>query len=200
MKALEDILSGYRKTVSLLREVPFLTDIPCLIAARLILPGLLCHLVSESGRSRENYHCYGGYCEADRKFASMPWVACRVRNPTAKRQEGYVVGLMFREDMAGCWLSLNRGHEIYKQRRLGIQEDHDPGDAGTADLTSIISVPAPWIAGPIDLAATTDLTRCHEAGAAISRYYDASQLPSEGEFQQAFLQLLDWYDMLGNGQ
>ncbi len=197
MRALHDILSQYRETISCLQEVPYKHDIDCLISISHVLPGFLSHHLELNGKLSTDYHCFGSYCEADRNFARTPLVACRRRGTTKAKKGGYVVVLLFREDMAGCWLSINRGYEIYKRTMRGEQPVDCQIPLGANALPGLLTVPRPWVMGPIDLGASTEFGRCHEAGAAISRYFDAAQLPEEADFAAAFLQMIEWYDMLG---
>jgi len=128
----------------------------------------------------------------------MPRIVCRNRSSEGGRKAGYVIALVFREDMSGCWLSLNRGQEGYRQALLARDFEPDAPDLGTGHFKNLQVLPQPWEVGPIDLVATTDFSRHHELGSAIARFYDAKKLPSEEEISSDFLQLLDWYDMLGN--
>lgn len=198
MTPLREIYSGYRQTIAALREVPFLTDIPCLIAVRNLLPAFFWIQLSRSGRQADDYRCYGGYREPNGVFAKVPWVACRDRYLTPDVKDGYFVALLFREDMAGCWLSLNRGYMQFREAQSGDRSLPCPPQAGVCAFARLVAVPERFVIGPIDLGATTDFGRSYEIGAGISCFYAAENTPSEAELGADFLQFMDMYDRLAN--
>lgn len=196
MEALRDVHSEYRQTIEALRVVPLLTDLPCLVALRNILPAFFHRQIAASGRPHQDYRCFGSYCENDRAFAKVPWVACCHRDLAPAESGGFCIALLFREDMAGCWLSLNSGYAHYRQAIKADQAAQCPPIASTHVLSRLIAVPERFTIGPIDLAATTDFGRSYEAGAGVSRFYGAAQLPCEDELVKDFHDLLALYDRL----
>ena len=192
MKLLQDFYAEYPVAVATMGRVPPVTDLPSLVAIRHLLPAFFLNRIAESGRAMGDYHCYGSYCEHDRSFAKVPWVTCRERRIALDARDGFHLTLLIREDMAGCWLSLNRGSLLHRQ---GVSPD--AALASTQDACSrvlqLMEPPAGFVVGPIDLAASTPRGRHFEAGAAISRFYPAVLEISDAEFAADIHTLLECY-------
>ena len=149
------------------------------------------------GAHDADYRCYGGYGEVNRNFAHIPWVACCRRNITRTVTDGYFIVLLFRRDMAGCWLSLNQGFTQYKdffaESRLALRQAR----VGAETLAQMVVVPEGFETGPIDLDAGSDLGRGYQAGAIVSRYYRANDPEvTTAQFSLDFRRLLNVYDDL----
>lgn len=121
--------------------------------------------------------------------------ACK-RSVSQKVQEGYFIVLLFREDMAGCWLSLNQGYTQYKAAFVNDGMARRQAQVGARILAHLIDIPPGFSEGPIDLVATTNLGRGYEAGAIVSRYYSAPNEPTEAALGSDFRRLLEILDYL----
>jgi 5-methylcytosine-specific restriction protein A len=196
MKPLHDIYSGYRQTAAELSCVPDLIDEPCLVAAKHVLPGFFLHQIEESGRGAGNYRCYGSYGEPYGPFADVPWIVCYKHSDLSTEKRAYVVAMLFRKDMTGCWLSLNQGFTQGNEPQGIHQVAGSEPLSGTSALTHLSAIPDQFVVGPIDLAATSTTGRRYEVGAGVSRFYSATAIPSETELAADFLQLLDLYDQI----
>ncbi|MBY3474088.1 DUF3578 domain-containing protein [Rhizobium laguerreae] len=195
MQLLNNIYAGYRASAKGLvrgNEVA-----PALVAIKDHLPAFFHDQILATGRDDANYRCYGGFGEVNRNFAHIPWVACCRRNIARKVQDGYFVVLLFRQDMAGCWLSLNQGFTQYKEAFVDDQLARQQSRAGAQTLVRMIVPPEGFVIGPIDLGATSSLGRGYEAGAVISRYYAAGDPEIEQpRVEDDFRRLLALYDDL----
>ncbi|MFH5948389.1 MrcB family domain-containing protein [Roseomonas xinghualingensis] len=150
----------------------------------------------ESGRSPNEYRCYGGYGEPNRTFAKVPWVAVCATSVTRTVTKGYYIVLLFRADMRGCWLSLNQGYTQYSRAFGSQRAAHRHASLGAQVIFPWIDIPEGFVAGPLDLAASTDLGKGYEAGAIVSKYYDAVGVTSEADVAADFRSLLKIYDQL----
>jgi len=145
----------------------------------------------------EAYYCYGGYGENNMNFAGIPWVACCRRDISVSVRHGYFIVLLFRRDMAGCWLSLNQGFTQYKDFFVQTGVALRQARAGAVALAQMVVVPEGFQAGPIDLDAKTDLGKGYQAGAIVSRYYRANDSRvTDDQFALDFRRLLNVYDDL----
>lgn len=196
MLGIGDVYSGYVQTAASLKRVPGAQSTPALGALKGSLPAYLLQQIGETGRDPEAFRCYGGYGEPNRTFAKVPWVAACKRSVARKVQEGYFIVLLFREDMAGCWLSLNQGYTQYQAAFVNDDMARRQSQVGARLLTRLIDIPAGFVEGPIDLVATTNLGRGYEAGAIVSRYYAAPDEPTEAAFSADFRRLLEILDRL----
>ncbi|MDR7029826.1 MrcB family domain-containing protein [Rhizobium rosettiformans] len=196
MQLLNDVYTNYRAVAHGLVGRDF--DDTALTAIKTRLPALFRRELLASGMNADaDYRCYGGYGEVNRAFAHVPWVACCNRNISRKVRDGYFIVLLFRGDMAGCWLSLNQGftqyRDVYVKKALALRQAR----LGAEALTRMIVAPEGFETGPIDLGAATDLAEGYQAGAIVSRYYGANDpLVTEGRFSEDFRRLLIVYNDL----
>ena len=199
MKPLQDVFSDYLKTVEALDSDPMITDLPCLVAIRHVLPGFFSSNIRESGRVYQQYQCFGGYTEPDLAFAKIPWIYCRDRCISSTIKDSFVIALLFREDFTGCWLSLSRGSAQYEDN-FGLDSSaRHQSQISTNALTRLIDIPVQFFVGPIDLGATTGFGMNHETGAGVSKFYSSALIPTEKAFAADFLHLLELYDRLAEG-
>lgn len=187
---------GYIPTAASLVTVPGIKSVPALVTIKDSLPNFLANQLAALGRNPEEYRCYGGYGEPNRTFAKVPWVACCRRSVTKSVKDGYFIVLLFREDMAGCWLSLNQGYTQYQKAFVNDAAARKQAQVGATALAHIIDVPAGYVVGPIELAASTSLGKGYESGAIISRYYSGDSEPTPEQLSDDFAKLMEIYDRL----
>ncbi|MGY5801836.1 MrcB family domain-containing protein [Rhizobium sp. LEGMi12c] len=194
MKLLDEVFQDYRNIASALGSVPGMSAEPALTAIKHDLPLFFNARISPALQS--SYRCYGGFGEPNRTFAKVPWVAVCHRSVAKSVKDGYFVVLLFRQDMAGCWLSLNQGFTQYKSAFRRDDLARRQARNGAELLAGMVDVPNGFTLGSIDLGATTDLGKGYESAAVLSRFYSASQPLPDRDFEDDFLQLLEAYDKL----
>src|SRR5206468_3798298 len=90
---------------------------------------------------------------------------------TTTTNEGYYVVLLFRQEMDGCFLSLNQGYTQFK-RAFEIPSIARRQITRSAHACAEYLDPTPGlITGPISLGATHDMGRGYERGAIVSAHY-----------------------------
>ncbi|WP_080635872.1 MrcB family domain-containing protein [Rhizobium leguminosarum] len=194
MKLLDEVFAKYRNIANSLRSVPGESTEPALNALRRDLPLFLKTKIPPG--LQPSYRCYGGFGEPNRTFANVPWVAVCDRSVASSVRDGYFIVLLFRQDMAGCWLSLNQGFTQYKLAFRRDELARRQARNGAELLARMVEVPTGFVLGPIDLSATTDLGKGYEAGSVLSRFYGATEPLSEIELENDFVRLLDVYQKL----
>jgi len=143
------------------------------------LPAILKKLVSEQGRNASEYKIYGSVGQPNRYVAKIPWVAVLHRTITSSTTHGYYIVLLFREDMAGCVLSLNQGFTHFK-RAFGTDELARRKVQEAAEVAATyLTIPSVFVTGKIDLSATGDMGVGYEEGAIVSKIYDDPSTLSE---------------------
>ena len=125
----------------------------------------------------------------------MPWVAVINRQISTSPERGYYIVLLFREDMAGCVLSLNQGYTQYKNK-FGPSVAQQKIQQGAAAALSYLTIPEGFIGGPVELAASGDLGKGYERGAILSKAYPALLEIDQNKFSVDFDILLNAYDIL----
>lgn len=194
MKLFDEVFQNYRNIASTLGSVPGVSEEAALTAIKHDLPLFLSARISPALQS--SYRCYGGFGEPNRTFAKVPWVAVCHRSVAKSVKDGYFVVLLFRQDMEGCWLSLNQGFTQYKDAFGRDDLARRQARVGAKVLAGMVDVPSGFTLGSIDLGATTALGKGYESGAILSRFYGASQPLPDSEFGHDFLQLFEAYDKL----
>jgi len=128
-----------------------------------------------------------------------PWAAVLDRTITDSAQRGYYIVYLFKEDMSGVYLSLNQGvTDILKQYARGAP---DILEIRARDYAARVDVyPANFMPGPIDLAATTKLTRNYAIGNILAVYYSFGALPSAEEAKANLLSMLALYRRISLSQ
>jgi len=163
---------------------------------REVLQGFLADALAQSGRAPESYSVYGGHGQVNFFYAKVPWVAALRLKITDSTQRGYYVVLLFREDMQGCALSLNQGYTRFQQtfgtHDIALRKIRE----SAATAATYLSLPANFVRGQIDLAATSELGKGYEQGAIASKIYRRGDGTTETQLAADFVALLDAYDEL----
>lgn len=130
-------------------------------------------------------------------WARAPWVAVFNRLVTESAQKGFYPVYLFREDLAGVYLSLNQAMTEAKE-----QYRSEPKTAlrARADNFRAMLGPAikPFVTNAIDLAPSnsSNSTSFYEAGNICSVYYPMDQMPDESILVGHLRRVLDLYEML----
>lgn len=130
-------------------------------------------------------------------WARGPWVAIYDRLITTTAHSGYYPVYLFREDMAGVYLSLNQGMtELKKQYK---------SDAKTALSSRAMNFRAmlgtkPGFIQNIDLApsAPSNDTAFYEAGNIYAKFYPKDRLPNEEQLVSDLHAIMDLYEQIKN--
>jgi 5-methylcytosine-specific restriction protein A len=168
-------------------------DIDAVITQR--LPELFIKYLGEMGREVSGYRVYGSVGQLNWTLAHIPWVAILRRDITTSTERGYYVVLLFSQNMQSCFLSLNQGFTQFKKafgEKVGKKKVSEVANIAVQSL----SVPNGFIAGRLNLSASTGLGEGYENGAIISREYHATQAVSELQFRADLAILLDLCDQL----
>jgi 5-methylcytosine-specific restriction enzyme A len=134
-------------------------------------------------------------------WAKGPWVA--IFNPivTTGAQRGYYPVYLFREDMAGVYLSLNQGATEAKE--------HYKSDAKTALRARASNFRAllggqtdrfPEVTIDVAPASISNETAFYEAGNVCAAYYPASAIPAEERLVNDLKAMLSLYEALITGE
>jgi 5-methylcytosine-specific restriction protein A len=97
--------------------------------------------------------------------------------------------------MQNCFLSLNQGFTQFREAfgdKVGNKKIAQVARLAIQNL----HVPADFVAGPLNLSATTPLGRGYESGAIISRRYGIGDAVTADQFRDDLIQLLELYDEL----
>lgn len=196
MQLLEDVYSGYLTTVASGEPASPARATPDIAAIWKGVPERFRVMLASAGHNPKEYKVYGGIGQVPFNWAKIPWVAICRRSITDSTTRGYYIVLLFRQDMAGCYLSLNQGFTQYKQA-YGAQKIAEKQIARCAAVCAdYLGARAPFIIGPIDLAATHAMGKGYERGAIASRYFPRTPAVNEMEFEAAFTDLMEMYQRL----
>jgi 5-methylcytosine-specific restriction enzyme A len=202
MEIIDAVLARYIPTSTELiggqprrRKVSAGNDVGADYQIRKELPDILREEVTKSGRDVATFKVYGSVGQINFPISQVPWVSALLRKITTSTRRGYYIVLLFREDMAGCVLSLNQGFTQYREIFGTDLLAERKAKEGAALAATYLDVPAGFVRGEIDLAATGDLGKGYEQGAIISKVYAAGE-PSMETLSGDFQILLDLYDVL----
>jgi 5-methylcytosine-specific restriction protein A len=134
-------------------------------------------------------------------WARGPWVAVFDKLVTASAQRGYYPVYLFREDMAGLYLSLNQG--MTEVKALYKSDAKTALRARAANYRAMLGNQiAHFPELVIDLApsSASNDTAFYEAGNICAKYYAASKLPNEAELQGDLFAMLQLYEALILGE
>ena len=163
---------------------------------RVVLPDFFADALAQSGRAPNLYKVYGGHGQVNFFYAKVPWVAALRLEITDSTQRGYYVVLLFREDMQGCALSLNQGYTRFQQTfgtdEIALRKIYE----SAATAATYLTLPADFVRGQIDLAASSELGRGYENGAITSKIYRRGDGTTEAQLAADFVVLLNAYDEL----
>jgi 5-methylcytosine-specific restriction protein A len=159
------------------------------------LPLLLTEMVEASGRDSPKYRIYGSVGQINWTLAHIPWVAILRREVTTSTERGFYVVLLFSQDMKSCFLSLNQGFTQFEKAFGGALGKRKVLQVANFALDHI-ACPAAYIAGRIDISATSSLGIGYQNGAIVSRQYQSDQVIEQEVFAQDLAVLLDLYDEL----
>jgi 5-methylcytosine-specific restriction protein A len=195
MQLLEDVFQGYHATIASGARVPPGNTSSDLAALRDGLPAYFAKVLRQLGRDPDDFHIYGGVGPRNFNFAKIPWVAICDGRVSSGAQYGYFVVLLFKEDLSGCYLSLNQGYtqylEAFGTNTLALKQI-----TRTADACAYFLNPGDqYVSGAIDLAATLPMGRGYEKGAIVSGYYPRSS-SAPTDLQPGLAALLAMYDSL----
>lgn len=195
MNLLDDVYGDYRATASSLVRVPGSSTATSYAAIKIGLPDFFRTELASRGLDK-SFRCYGGLGDTNWNFAKIPWVASCLRSITSSVSDGYFIVLLFREDMSGCWLSLNQGFTRYRKTFVTDAAARHQATIAAETLARLINIPNSFVTGPISLGATTSLGKGYEAGAVLSRYYPATESLSDAELSIDFNSMVDIYGQL----
>lgn len=196
MRLLESVYSEHEATVGGSAKVSYAVPSQYIAAVRQGIPDLLHGLLEQGGRAKSDYRIYGSVGQVNFNWAKIPWVAVCKRSVTTSTEKGHYLVLLFRQDMAGCYLSLNQGYTQFRDA-YGLdslaQKQIQRSAAASAEY---IDAPFPFISGPIDLGASHAMGKGYERGAIVSRFYPRTPSADAALFAAEFQTLLGFYDRL----
>lgn len=155
--------------------------------------------VIDASRQEDKYIFRGGAGQGT--WARCPWVA--IFNPiiTDSAQRGYYPVYLFREDMAGVYLSLNQAmteqKELYNANAKAVLK------ARAGNFRAILG---PETGGfdnyEIDLAPTSpsNIAAYYESANIVAKYYSKESIPSDEVLTKDLLQILSLYENLIYGE
>lgn len=131
------------------------------------------------------------------KWTDCPWVATLNTLITESPQRGYYLVYLFREDMAGVYLSLNQGITDLRNAH-GVAARGILGSQGTLYRSQLYPIPSRFSLQSIDLATTSRSTRSafYEAGNVCAVYYDRNNVPADDVLISDYNLLLSLYERL----
>lgn len=130
-------------------------------------------------------------------WARSPWIAFFDPLVTDSAQRGYYPVYLFREDMAGVYLSLNQG--MTEAKNLYSSDAKTALIARAGNFRAMLGTQvASFSAESIDLAPSnkTNDSAFYEAGNIVSVYYDAANLPSNKAITADLIKMLQLYKLL----
>lgn len=198
MSLLSNVYQNYAQTLGIYPKVDSSNRTPDEKAIRLDLPAFFRGELNRLGREEENYKIYGGIGQLNFNRALIPWVAICDREITTTTNRGYYVVLLFKQDMSGCYLSLNQGYNQFAKLYgpAGVAKRYIARSANICAQYLNLD-PGPLV-GPIDLGATHDMGRGYETAAIASMEFADSVSEQDLEFRNAFASLIGHYDALKN--
>lgn len=129
------------------------------------------------------------------RWATVPWVAMLDFRETSKITAGFYVAYLFCEDMSGVAISLNQGssdlmasHGMDAEALLRAR-----ADLIAAALPNSLPVRGWMVGKPLDLNASTKLTRAYNVGSAVHKMYRRGKLPSEATLLADLGMILEAY-------
>ena len=159
----------------------------------------LTNSVAEASEQLEKYLFKGSAGQGN--WARGPWVAVFNPDITSSAQRGYYPVYLFREDMAGVYLSLNQAmteqKELYKS---------DAKTALKAKAENFRAMLGPKTGGfnvnEIDLnpSAPSNDTAYYESGNIVAKYYPRDSIPNDEFLKKDLIQVLSLYDALLYGE
>jgi 5-methylcytosine-specific restriction enzyme A len=196
MPLLENVYANYHATLATGARVGVANHSSDEVALRAGLPAFLEGLLGVAGWNVADYKIYGGIGQLNFHRALVPWVAICDRAVTTTTNEGYYVVLLFRQQMDGCFLSLNQGYTQFK-RAFEIQSIARRQITRSAHACAEYLDPPPQlITGPIDLGATHDMGKGYERGAIVSAYYPRGINEDDAQFAEDLATLMASYNRL----
>ena len=159
----------------------------------------LAQSVSEASGHEEKYLTKGSVGQGN--WARGPWVA--IFNPiiTSSAQRGYYPVYLFREDMAGVYLSLNQAMTEYRE-----QYKSDAKTVLKAKAENFRAILGPntgvFDTHKIDLSpsAPSNATAFYEASNIVARYYPKESIPNDDALTKDLLHILSLYDDMVYGE
>jgi len=144
---------------------------------------------------KKRYTCRGSAGRG--KWTDCPWAVTLNTLITESPQRGFYIAYLFREDMAGAYLSLNQGitdlRDAYgtKARNILVSQ-------GTLYRSQLYPIPSRFALQAIDLATTSPSTRSafYESGNVCAIYYDRRSVPSEDVLTSDYRLILSLYERL----
>ena len=155
--------------------------------------------ISKATNEPDRYIFRGGPGQG--RWVRGPWAA--IFNPiiTTSAQKGYYPVYLFREDMAGVYLSLNQA--MTEQKNTHKADAKTVLSAKAHNYRAILgSSTGRFNDLAIDLAPSSKSndTAFYEAGNIVSVYYHANQLPNDKVFDEDLNKVLELYDSLIHGE
>lgn len=175
-------LGGKALNVGTKDQYAILTEIPRLIESWLNSKGLG-HLFKVKGSIGNG------------NIARVPWVGIFNKAVTENAENGYYIVLLFSENMASCFLSLNQGITAVENLYTKGFALRKMRETAVRAIRQIECDPEAYL-GQIDLAASGNLGKSYEAAAILSFKYDTNNLPSAELFFRHLDYLLGCYDTL----
>lgn len=171
MQLLEDVYNNYHATLADGSRVGASNVTLDEIAIREGLPPHFRHVIASLGRDPDRYRIYGGLGQINFNRAKIPWVAICDREITTTTNEGYYIVLLFKQNMDGCYLSLNQGYTQFKRTYAAAAAARRHVARSAYACAEYLDPPASMISGPIALGATHDMGQGYERGAIVSISY-----------------------------
>jgi len=184
-----DILANYSNA----SKEPFKKH-PLANTIREVLPDVISDLIADSKR----YQVTGSAGQGT--WATIPWVAIFDVLVTTTAQSGYYPVFLFREDMAGVFLSLNQGvTDISRKYRRDDKdilrlkaEDYRAQLKGISHTFNVFRIQL----GDFKKSRASKLAKQYEAGNIIAKYYSAGSLPTNEQLRADILEILRIYRIL----
>ncbi|MFC1934137.1 MrcB family domain-containing protein [Chloroflexota bacterium] len=131
------------------------------------------------------------------KWTDCPWVATLNTLVTTSPQRGFYMVYLFREDMAGVYLSLNQGITDLRNAH-GVAARDILVSHGTLYRSQLYPIPSRCSLRSIDLATTSPSTRSafYESGNVCAVYYDRNNVPTDDVLISDYNLLLSLYERL----
>ncbi len=135
--------------------------------------------------------------QPDRSFVMIPYAMLLRRDVTTTPQRGVYIALLFQQDIKALWLTLNQGVQQF-EKRFGLLRARDYLSRASQSIAHSIGVPAGFVTGSINLAATTPYGKGYEEGSICGKCYALDRFG--GQQGQEFLcdlkSLIDLYNAL----
>lgn len=141
----------------------------------------IAEIINESGTLGSTGRLRLRWSVGQGRWATVPWISMLDSRETERITSGFYVAYLFREDMAAMALTLNQGSsDVMLSYKVGAEEVlRRRADLVAAALPTTLAAGGWSVGVPLDLRASTKLTRAYNAASAAHQVYLRGAVPTQ---------------------